>query len=72
MSEWISVQDQLPEDGKNVLVLISDHFYPTKGRVMKIFEGAFYRDSGWDTPFWKYEDRRVIYWMHRPEDPKEE
>ena len=52
---WISVDDDLPEDWKPVLVLVYGVFpedNPLRQKAScKIFEAKFHRSYGWDVPF---------------------
>jgi hypothetical protein len=63
--EWISVKDQLPEEGEKVLSFCPSDYEPIRiDYVMKI-----------DGPFWAcrhYNDyHNVTYWMPLPKSPEE-
>lgn len=64
--QWISVNDRLPKDGKNVLVLI-----PYRGVVLNYVS---YRESDeWYVPdrLGRFSLSDVTHWMPLPEPPKE-
>ncbi len=77
--EWISVKDQLPDDGQYVLVYHSDDFHITVGyfesdNVRFYIESdgkKFYTDSGWETEIPWAQKGSVTHWMPLPEPPKE-
>ena len=75
MTFWTKVEDDLPADGEEVLVLargvFGDEKYPLRQRVSnRVFDGSFLRQEGWS-----FNGTRsqwpVIAWAKRPEDPKE-
>lgn len=71
--EWIDVNEQLPENNQNVLVLAEGYFSNytfdlCQKKTHKIFEGYFTRFEGWFTPDCK-ELRIITHWMMRPKDP---
>lgn len=49
MSEWISVYDRLPPDNQLVLVVFRE---VTNLSHHNIHLGYFYRNVGWDLPYW--------------------
>ncbi len=75
--EWISVKDQLPEDGEYVLIYnFTD--YP-KGIQCAVFIKEFSDEFG-DLNRWQSQDggtfvysewNEVTHWMHLPEPPKD-
>lgn len=71
VSPWISVNDGLPEDGQDVLVIARGR--PREHLILdNAYEFAtFYDGEGWyfdAYPGW--EDPQVTYWMPLPERPK--
>lgn len=75
MTEWISVEEELPLNGETVLLLVNSCWPdPYTDRVIienssKIFTGRFSRCSGWDIYFCPVIRRRVTHWMPLPEAP---
>jgi len=71
--EWISVEDDLPKNREQVLVLI-EGFFPNisdplfKKKSYRVFQSSFTRSIGWETPY-APELHLVKYWMKKPEDP---
>lgn len=72
MINWIKVEDCLPPDGKNVLLLIEaygflheDPLGNKKGRW--IFLGYFNRRFGWHVPYIQQKSYAVIGWIPSPE-----
>ncbi len=73
--EWISVDDDLPKNGEQVLVLIEGYFCTTDSylgqkRSHRVFQSTFHRYKGWETPF-SPEGCWVKYWMPLPKPPQE-
>lgn len=73
MSEWISVEDRLPEEAYGCLVVVDDT-EPMTGRDFLNILPYF---VGWDGDRWNdYEGEQcpfeVRYWMPLPEVPEEE
>lgn len=71
--KWVSVQDGLPQDGREVLVLVEGHFPNmynplSQNTTRKIFEGNFSRQTGWTVTFCP-SNYRVHYWMAKPPEP---
>lgn len=66
---WIKCSDKLPENGKNVLVVIKE------GGYTDICVGETYGEGDWmiSGEFW-YEksDPAITHWMPLPESPKED
>lgn len=59
--KWVSVEDRLPDDGQEVLMLMAD------GAVMSdlnIHTGTYYEKYG-------FERSRVTHWMRLPELPND-
>ena len=62
MSNWISVNERLPEAGRRVIVCRRDG---------KVEQGIFLKAGGW----WKVfgaNTKDVTHWMDMPEPPKED
>lgn len=71
-SPWISVDDRLPEDEQDVLVIASGR--PREHLILdNAYELAtFYDGEGWLLDAYpEWEDPQVTYWMPLPERPKE-
>lgn len=73
ISEWINVNEDLPENGKQVLTLLEGYFgcidsTLCQKRSYRVFQSTFHRYKGWDTPFCP-EGCWVKYWMDKPDDP---
>lgn len=71
--EWISVEDALPKNGEQVLVLVEAHFLSDtdvlcQKRSHRVFQATFSRCVGWETPF-APNLYLVRYWMPKPTDP---
>jgi len=74
MTEWISVQDDLPPDEEQVIVLVkcvnADEGYPTdKIYVLSVYEAQFNRRRGWWVYFGR-NNKQVHYWMPMPKKPE--
>lgn len=70
---WISVQDALPKDEKQVLINIPIHDpreYMARGRINWTFQGSFSRSKGWFVDFPPRESFWITHWMPLPELPK--
>lgn len=71
-SPWISVDDRLPEDEQDVLVIASGR--PREHLILdNAYELAtFYDGEGWLLKAYpEWENPQVTYWMPLPERPKE-
>lgn len=65
-SEWISVEDALPEDDRLVIVHIDDLAYPSEiSNCM-----AYFKNGTWCFPDDYYYDCNVTHWMRIPKLPK--
>lgn len=68
MSPWISVKDQLPEDGQTVAFVVKNSFHDyLEGRVLggKYIAGVA---GGFSVPGMT---NNAYYWMPLPDAPKE-
>lgn len=63
MTEWISVKDKLPEDGKIVVVALNDNPIYAKRAI----DTDRYLLGQWI----RWGNKNVGYWMPLPEHPKE-
>lgn len=75
--KWISVQNDLPKDGDQVLALVSAYFAEVgdpffQKRTLRIFQATFNRCRGWHIPFLPEYSSAVEYWMKIPEEPQSE
>ena len=73
MQEWISVDDRLPDQSGEVLVIVSGN--PQKNITLNFaYELAEYDPyDGWIMEMWpEWEDAVVTYWMPIPQPPKGE
>lgn len=73
VQEWISVDDRLPDQSGNVLVIVSGN--PQKNITLDCaYELAEYDPyDGWIMEMWpEWEDAVVTHWMPIPEPPKGE
>lgn len=73
VQEWISVNDRLPDQSGEVLVIVSGN--PQKNITLNYaYELAEYDPyDGWIIEMWpEWEDAVVTYWMPLPEMPKGE
>ena len=65
VSEWISVDDRLPEDGGYVVCIAKrnpfSRFMPMVAKIEK---------NGWVNPMTEQYISEVTYWMSMPEPPK--
>lgn len=73
--EWISVEDRLPEDDTNVLVLFNGEIkigfmtwehptYEETWESYKYWDESYHDGQGWE--HWE-----ITHWMPLPEPPKE-
>jgi hypothetical protein len=77
-SQWISVEDKLPEDDEPVLAYHQDDFHITVGyfeahNVSFYIESdgsKFYTDDGWETEIPWAQKGKVTHWMTLPQPPK--
>lgn len=69
MSDWISVKEKYPEEGKDVLVwdgnLNLDNIPSYEIAAYRLFNNGSFFISG------TYSLQNIIYWMLLPEPPKE-
>ena len=73
VQEWISVDDRLPDQSGEVLVIVSGN--PQKNITLNCaYELAEYDPyDGWIMEMWpEWEDAVVTHWMPLPEPPKGE
>jgi hypothetical protein len=71
--EWIDVNDALPKDEEQVIVLArcinTVGAYPSHDLfVLSVFEAEFNRKTGWYVYF-RENNSMVYYWMPLPEKP---
>lgn len=66
MSEWISVNDRLPDEGKRVILATLFGIYAGWRRVPKARE----RSGVWRIEHVWYESGCVSHWQPLPEPPK--
>jgi len=72
MSEWISVKERLPEEGKSVLIFGKGWDEPEIGRLESIdAEGFYWTDTDGDDQDWS-EEFLPTHWQPLPEPPKED
>ena len=64
MSEWISVEDRLPDKFCKVLVV-------WKANGETVIDTAFWTDQGFAVSHWCFMQVRITHWMPLPEAPKE-
>lgn len=69
--QWLDVQDVLPKDNMEVLVLVEGYFHkacdPLNQRIRKIiFQGTFNRRHGWHVPYCPEKHYAVVSWMPQP------
>lgn len=73
MSDWISVNDRLPEDSDISILAIVNGVPKNNIHLIGAYEFAYYnKDDGWiieSYPEWENPD--VTHWMPLPEQPKE-
>lgn len=65
--DWISVDESLPKNREQVLVLVLDYFATGDNPLCqklshRVFQGHFHRQRGWSVPFYA-NDPCVTYWM---------
>ena len=73
VQEWISVKDELPDQSREVLVIVSGN--PQKNITLNCaYELAEYDPyDGWIMEMWpEWEDAVVTHWMPIPQPPKGE
>jgi len=73
MSEWISVNDDLPQNGVYVLALErvpNPSSYLSIDLIPWVFQARFYRSNGWEVKY-KQDAPIVTHWMPLPAPPKE-
>ena len=70
MSAWISVDERLPDDEDQVLVIVSGK--PMSNLTLEnAYELAEYTPEGWILEAWpEWEDAKVTYWTPLPEAPE--
>lgn len=69
MSEWISVEDRLPEEAQEVLCFRGTDI----GALMDVY--TYIGDNKWEDSYenWNYGDLEgITHWMPLPEPPKGE
>lgn len=72
--KWIKVEDSLPDDGVDVLVLIQGIFSSNplcSKNSVRVFQGYFNRRHGWSIPYSPDDRYPIIAWMPLPEPPKQ-
>ena len=65
-SEWISVDERLPEDKQICLVYGTAYYVPEETESEEIFTTAFYKEFG----FVEQIHAHITHWMPLPEAPK--
>jgi hypothetical protein len=65
-SEWISVEERLPEDKQICLVYGTVFYVPEETESEEIFTTAFYKEFG----FVEQIHAHITHWMPLPEPPK--
>lgn len=70
--EWISIQDQFPENGEDILCfgIIENSTEPkiSIGRYVKEINGEKDRNEFWESE-WGYDICEVTHWMPLPKSP---
>ena len=66
-SDWISVEERLPEPFVSVLV-----YMPEERPLPTVHEGYIARDGKWYAHFFSRDPGEVTRWMPLPEPPKED
>ena len=78
---WISVEDRLPEIGRDVLVfgkakepdLYNDNISITRMSDTNVFNRALKTDPYWITPYQYYfRNYTITHWIPLPESPEED
>lgn len=70
MSKWISAEDRLPDDGKEVLCWYEYFRYGSYNRMFRTFEIGYCFDGHWGGEVSNGVKARVLYWMPLPEPPE--
>ena len=71
MSEWISVEDRLPEDNEDVLTTQFNYLDESKGRyfIVGYRKGEHWYDAAKNDDDWNDEMFMPSHWMPLPEPP---
>ena len=72
MSEWISVEDRLPNKEGDYLVFIVDNLGEARMEVMKLFKWATSFNWSEHMNSWWKEYNHITHWQPLPKPPKEE
>lgn len=64
MSEWISVEGELPKEGDKVLLYSGIYGSPCFWFASRVRDRIFRNECGWER------DGEVTHWMPLPEPPK--
>jgi hypothetical protein len=65
MTEWISVEDELPKTGTLVLVFVTGEFSKLEG----ICFGSYHSNDGWEIDYW-ISHKVPTHWMPLPNPPE--
>lgn len=74
MSEWISVEDRLPDVGQQVLCLGIEPFEDEEGNTShrNVYDLGEIEKKGYSLAMYAYDfDAYATHWMPLPEPPKE-